>query len=248
MTAESSDRLLVGRLLRGDEGAFSQFFDASFDPLFRLAVPDMGDDEDAAEEVVQATLCRAVRTLDTWRAEAPLLAWLTTICRREIAAYSGERKKAGGDRAGRVRSAVHAEWQADTTRRAKKRVFTALGVAAALLAIIVFFNWPRPRTAEWGGGSLRIDENTRITLRSPKVALLDEIDSGLDIDAVREVADKNYELLRTNPRHPSLHFKRVGDLWSVRAGIHHRALGMEVPDGIMWIWIGTHGEYDKLIG
>jgi hypothetical protein len=65
---------------------------------------------------------------------------------------------------------------------------------------------------------------------------------------VRAVADKNYELLRTNPRHPSLHFKRIGNLWSVRAGIHHRALGTEVLDGIMWVWVGTHGEYDKIIG
>lgn len=65
---------------------------------------------------------------------------------------------------------------------------------------------------------------------------------------VREVADKNYALLRTNPHHPSLHFKRIGDLRSVRAGIHHRALGIDVPDGVLWIWIGTHGEYDKIIG
>ncbi len=65
---------------------------------------------------------------------------------------------------------------------------------------------------------------------------------------IRAVADKNYELLRTNPRHPSLHFKRIGHLWSVRAGIHHRALGTEAADGIMWVWIGTHGEYDKIIG
>jgi hypothetical protein len=65
---------------------------------------------------------------------------------------------------------------------------------------------------------------------------------------VRAVADKNFELLRTNPRHPSLHFKRIGKFCSVRAGIHHRALGTEVPDGIMWVWIGTHSEYDKIIG
>ena len=64
---------------------------------------------------------------------------------------------------------------------------------------------------------------------------------------VRAVADKNYELLRANPRHPSLHLKRIDDLWSVRAGIDHRALGIEVPEGIMWVWIGTHGEYDKII-
>jgi hypothetical protein len=64
----------------------------------------------------------------------------------------------------------------------------------------------------------------------------------------RELADKNYELLRSDPRHPSLHFKRIGELWSVRGGLHYRALGIDVDDGIMWIWIGTHAEYDKIIG
>jgi len=65
---------------------------------------------------------------------------------------------------------------------------------------------------------------------------------------VRSVADKNYELLRKDPRHPSLHFKRIGELRSVRVGLHHRALGVDVDDGIMWIWIGTHAEYDKIVG
>ena len=63
--------------------------------------------------------------------------------------------------------------------------------------------------------------------------------------SVRDLADMKFELLKSDPRHPSLHFKRIGTLWSVRAGIHHRALGVDVPDGILWIWIGTHGEYDK---
>ena len=43
--------------------------------------------------------------------------------------------------------------------------------------------------------------------------------------AVRAVADKNFQLLKSDPRHPSLHFKRLGKLWSVRVGEHHRALG-----------------------
>ena len=64
---------------------------------------------------------------------------------------------------------------------------------------------------------------------------------------VRELSDKNFALLRSDPRHPSLHFKRIGELWSVRAGLHYRALGIDVDEGIMWIWIGTHAEYDKLI-
>lgn len=62
---------------------------------------------------------------------------------------------------------------------------------------------------------------------------------------IRELADKNYELLKDNPRHPSLQLKRIDELWSVRVGRHYRALGIEVPDGIQWVWIGSHADYDK---
>ncbi len=65
--------------------------------------------------------------------------------------------------------------------------------------------------------------------------------------AIRELADRCYQLLLTDPRHPSLHFKRVGRFWSVRVGLRHRALAIE-EDGVMiWVWIGTHADYDKLI-
>ena len=64
---------------------------------------------------------------------------------------------------------------------------------------------------------------------------------------IRELADKNYQLLKSNPRYPSLHFKRIGELWSVRVGQHYRALGVDVEDGIYWIWIGTHADYDKIV-
>jgi RNA polymerase sigma-70 factor (ECF subfamily) len=94
VTAEPQpDRFLVARLLRGDEAAFAEFFEASFAPLFRFALPRVGGDADAAEDVVQTTLCRAVRKLGTWRGEAALLTWLTSICRREIATYFEKRKK-----------------------------------------------------------------------------------------------------------------------------------------------------------
>jgi RNA polymerase sigma-70 factor, ECF subfamily len=86
MTIEHADRFLVARLLRGDEDAFAEFFDRNFAPLYRFALPRVAD-ESAAEEVVQSTLCRAVRKLATYRGEAALLTWLTTICRREIATY-----------------------------------------------------------------------------------------------------------------------------------------------------------------
>lgn len=66
--------------------------------------------------------------------------------------------------------------------------------------------------------------------------------------AIRAIADKNYALLRDNPRHPSLQFKRVGPYWSVRVGLDHRALAVEAEDGFVWFWIGRHGDYDKMIG
>ena len=67
---------------------------------------------------------------------------------------------------------------------------------------------------------------------------------------VRELADKNHDLLSSDPHHPSLHLKRVGrakQLWSVRVGMHYRALGLDKPEGIVWFWIGIHAEYDKLL-
>jgi len=65
---------------------------------------------------------------------------------------------------------------------------------------------------------------------------------------VQLLADKNFELLKANPAHPSLHFKQVGHFRSVRVGLLHRALGVDVPGGIVWFWIGTHAEYDALVG
>lgn len=62
---------------------------------------------------------------------------------------------------------------------------------------------------------------------------------------VRMLADKNYALLKKNPRHPSLHFKKVGKVWSVRVGNHHRAIATEIAGGFLWLWIGLHAEYDN---
>lgn len=66
--------------------------------------------------------------------------------------------------------------------------------------------------------------------------------------AVQRMADRSFALLKADPHHPSLRFKRVGRYWSVRVGLHYRALGTEAPDGILWFWIGTHAEYDALVG
>jgi hypothetical protein len=64
---------------------------------------------------------------------------------------------------------------------------------------------------------------------------------------IRTLAEKNFELLKSDPRHPSLRFKRVGPYWSARVGIDHRAVAVAAGDDMIWFWIGNHAEYDRLI-
>jgi hypothetical protein len=56
---------------------------------------------------------------------------------------------------------------------------------------------------------------------------------------IQQLADRGYQMLLQDPRHPSLHFKRIGRVWSARVGLHHRALAAERNEEIVWIWIGT---------
>ena len=62
------------------------------------------------------------------------------------------------------------------------------------------------------------------------------------------MADRCFERLKRDPQHPSLHFKQVGRFRSVRIGLHHRALAVDHESGLAWFWIGSHAEYDRLIG
>ena len=66
--------------------------------------------------------------------------------------------------------------------------------------------------------------------------------------SVQDLADKSFVLLKGDSRHPSLHFRKVGRYWSARVGLHHRAVAVEAPDGLVWFWIGAHAEYDRLVG
>lgn len=66
-------------------------------------------------------------------------------------------------------------------------------------------------------------------------------------DRIKRVADENFQLLKQDPFHPSLHFKKIGKYWSVRVGIQYRALGIRHEDAMIWLWIGNHAEYDRLI-
>ena len=80
------DKALVRRMIAGEEPAFETFFKDCVPPLYRFALARMRE-PGAAEEVVQATLCRAIDHLQSYRAEAALLTWLCTFCRHEISAY-----------------------------------------------------------------------------------------------------------------------------------------------------------------
>jgi hypothetical protein len=66
-------------------------------------------------------------------------------------------------------------------------------------------------------------------------------------EQVRDLADKNFALLKDNPRHPSLQFKKVGRFWSARVGSRYRAIAVEDNGNLVWFWIGTHAEYDALV-
>ena len=69
---------------------------------------------------------------------------------------------------------------------------------------------------------------------------------GLPVE-VQRLADKSFKLLKADS-YPSLHFKKSGHFWSARIGLHYRALAVDVPNGVLWFWIGTHAEYDSLLG
>jgi hypothetical protein len=66
-------------------------------------------------------------------------------------------------------------------------------------------------------------------------------------DDTRELADKCFELLKSNQNHPSLRFKKMGQVWSARVGLRYRALARLRTEGFVWYWIGAHDEYERLI-
>lgn len=67
---------------------------------------------------------------------------------------------------------------------------------------------------------------------------------------VRRQAQEAYRLFQSNPAHPGLHFKQVHadpPIYSARVGIGYRAVGALDGDTIIWFWIGSHADYDKLL-
>ncbi|MFN0021186.1 MAG: type II toxin-antitoxin system RelE family toxin [Pirellulaceae bacterium] len=68
---------------------------------------------------------------------------------------------------------------------------------------------------------------------------------------VQQQAREAYRLFQADPRHPGLHFKKVQDdtlTFSARVGISYRAVAALDGDALVWFWIGSHADYDKLLG
>lgn len=68
--------------------------------------------------------------------------------------------------------------------------------------------------------------------------------------AVRRQAREAYRVFRNNPNHPSLKFKKLPphkDLWSVRINHDYRAIGRWRGDVLLWFFIGSHADYDRLM-
>jgi hypothetical protein len=67
---------------------------------------------------------------------------------------------------------------------------------------------------------------------------------------VKERAREAYSTFSADPYHPGLHFKRIHStrpIFSVRIGIHYRAVGILDEQEITWFWIGSHADYDRLV-
>jgi len=59
-----------------------------------------------------------------------------------------------------------------------------------------------------------------------------------------------YARWHDNPSHPALQYKKIHatqPIYSVRIALGWRAIGIQQDDGMVWFWIGSHAEYDRLV-
>lgn len=63
-------------------------------------------------------------------------------------------------------------------------------------------------------------------------------------------ARQAYQQWKKNPFDPRLQFKKIHDhkpIYSVRVNIGWRALGYKKNNTVLWFWIGSHEDYNKII-
>jgi hypothetical protein len=64
---------------------------------------------------------------------------------------------------------------------------------------------------------------------------------------IRGQAQKQFRLWLSDARHPSVRFKKIRSYWSARVTDDYRVLGVMVEDTVVWFWIGSHAEYERII-
>jgi RNA polymerase sigma-70 factor, ECF subfamily len=87
------EKQVIQRMLAGDERAFEAFFNAYFSRVYRFALPRLNGDVEAAREVVQATLAKAMRHIGDFRGDSALFTWICQICRREAVDHIRSRRR-----------------------------------------------------------------------------------------------------------------------------------------------------------
>ncbi|NJO13216.1 MAG: RNA polymerase sigma factor [Gammaproteobacteria bacterium] len=93
MTLHADDRRLAQRVVAGDRRAFDEFFATHYARLHRFATRRTGADPQTASDIVQDTMCRALRALEGYRGEASLFTWLCQICRSRVADHHASRQR-----------------------------------------------------------------------------------------------------------------------------------------------------------
>jgi mRNA-degrading endonuclease RelE of RelBE toxin-antitoxin system len=67
---------------------------------------------------------------------------------------------------------------------------------------------------------------------------------------VQEQTRQAYRQFKQNPGHPSLRLKKIHPqlpIYSARITRNYRAVGQLDEDTVIWFWVGSHAEYDRLI-
>ncbi len=67
---------------------------------------------------------------------------------------------------------------------------------------------------------------------------------------IQQRARNAYRRFQADPTNPGLQFKPLNaslPLWSVRVTDSYRTVGVRINDEIVWFFIGTHAEYDRML-
>lgn len=67
---------------------------------------------------------------------------------------------------------------------------------------------------------------------------------------IQDYAKQVYRMWKRDPYHNGLQFKQIrgaDNVYSVRIGLHWRALADVDGNEVTWFWIGSHAEYDRIL-